>query len=68
MKIKTISRSDDFARELKTDIFKVQKNLDATLHPFEKQREYTRALNATKLDKLFAKPFVGQLNGHVDGI
>ncbi|TSK20212.1 Regulating synaptic membrane exocytosis protein 2 [Bagarius yarrelli] len=31
-------------------------------------REYTRALNATKLDRVFAKPFVASLDGHRDGI
>lgn len=45
------------------------RNLDPGLHPFEKAREYTRALNATKLERMFAQPFVGQLgDGHVDGI
>ncbi|KAJ3337616.1 rRNA-processing protein sof1 [Kappamyces sp. JEL0680] len=29
---------------------------------------YTRALNATKLERMFAKPFIGSLEGHVDGI
>ena len=31
-------------------------------------REYTRTLNAVKLDKVFAKPFVAALNGHMDGV
>lgn len=45
------------------------RNLDPALHPFERAREYTRALNATKLDRLFAAPFVAQLGrGHVDGV
>jgi WD repeat and SOF domain-containing protein 1 len=34
----------------------------------EKAREYTRALNAVKLERLFAKPFVGALSGHSDGV
>lgn len=38
------------------------------MHPFAQEREYTRALNATKLGKLFAKPFVAALSGHLDGI
>lgn len=45
------------------------RNLDPALHPFERAREYTRALNATKLDRMFAAPFVAQLGrGHVDGV
>jgi hypothetical protein len=38
------------------------------LHPFEGLREYTRALNAVKLERVFAKPFVGNLDGHQDGV
>ena len=68
MKIKTISRSEDFSRASSLDIYKVQKNLDPDLHPFERAREYTLALNATKLSRLFAKPFLYSLSGHVDGI
>ena len=31
-------------------------------------REYTRALNSTKLERVFAKPFIGSLDGHKDGV
>jgi WD repeat and SOF domain-containing protein 1 len=55
-------------RERPTDPLKVFKNLDPTYHPFERAREYTRALNAVKLEKVFAKPFVSSLSGHRDGI
>ena len=45
------------------------RNLDPALHPFERAREYTRALNATKMDRMFAQPFLAQLGrGHVDGV
>jgi len=30
--------------------------------------QYTRALNATKLERVFAKPFVAALSGHNDGV
>lgn len=43
-------------------------NSDPSLHPFEKAREVTRALNAVKLERLFAKPFLGSLEGHRDGV
>ena len=46
----------------------VPRNFDPSLHPFEEAREYTRALNAVKLDRVFAKPFVGSLDGHYDGV
>ena len=38
------------------------------LHPFEAEREYQRALNAVKLERVFAKPFLGSLDGHRDGL
>jgi WD repeat and SOF domain-containing protein 1 len=68
MKVKTISRKSDFSRERKGDIFNVSKTLDESLHPFVKQREFTRALNQAKLSRMFAKPFLFQLQGHSDSI
>ncbi|KAG5271026.1 hypothetical protein AALO_G00175050 [Alosa alosa] len=69
MKVKVLSRNpDDYVRETTRDIHRVPRNYDPTLHPFEVPREYTRALNATKLERVFAKPFVGSLDGHRDGI
>ncbi len=61
-------RSEDFARSRSGDIYRVQRNLDPVLHPFERAREYTRTLNATKLGRMFAKPFVAALSGHVEGV
>lgn len=69
MKVKVISRNpDNYLRETKKDIHKVFRNYDSALHPFEEAREYVRALNATKLERVFAMPFVGNLDGHKDGI
>ncbi|XP_067124022.1 DDB1- and CUL4-associated factor 13 [Centruroides vittatus] len=69
MKVKVISRNpDDYIRETKKDIHKVQRNFDPSLHPFATSREYVRALNAVKIEKIFAKPFLGSLDGHRDGI
>jgi WD repeat and SOF domain-containing protein 1 len=68
VRIKVISRdSVKFTRETPLDIQRVSRNIDPELHPFEKPREYTRALNAVKLQRVFAKPFVGDLTGHIDG-
>lgn len=53
-------------RETKHDIHKVFKNYDPKLHPHAQEREYKRALNATKLERVFAKPFIGNLSGHGD--
>lgn len=49
-------------------ILLVSRNYDPSLHPFEVSREYTRALNATKLERVFAKPFLASLDGHRDGV
>ncbi|XP_014790792.1 DDB1- and CUL4-associated factor 13 [Octopus bimaculoides] len=69
MKIKLLSRNpDDHLRETKDDIRKVARNFDPKFHPFEASREYVRALNATKLERTFAKPFIGCLEGHKDGL
>ena len=38
------------------------------MHPFARARERTRALNAAKMDRLFAKPFTAALEGHVDAV
>ncbi|OXU21653.1 hypothetical protein TSAR_004143 [Trichomalopsis sarcophagae] len=69
MKVKVLSRNpDEYLRETKRDIHKVPRNYDPALHPFEASREYTRALNAVKLDRVFAKPFIGNLEGHKDAV
>lgn len=69
MKVKVLCRNpDNYVRETKKDLPRVPRNYDPLLHPFEVPREYTRALNATKLERVFAKPFVGALEGHRDGI
>lgn len=69
MKVKVLVRNpDDYCRETKRDVFKIPRNFDPKLHPFDVAREYTRALNATKLDRVFAKPFIGSLEGHRDGV
>jgi hypothetical protein len=38
------------------------------MHPFARARERTRALNAAKMDRIFAKPFVAALEGHMDAV
>ena len=64
-----ISRNPaDYTRERAQDIFKLPRNLNPALHPMEKAREYQRAVNATKLERAFAKPFIGALAGHADGV
>ncbi|KAL2222743.1 WD40-repeat-containing domain protein [Thermoascus aurantiacus ATCC 26904] len=69
MKIKALSRPTALQQTPGSSVTKLPRNLDPALHPFERAREYTRALNATKLERMFAAPFIGQLgSGHVDGV
>lgn len=69
VKIKAICRdSNDYKRQTNTEIEKVFRNTNPNLHPFHKAREYVRALNAVKLERVFAKPFLFSLNDHTDGV
>ena len=69
MKLKTISRSfESSSRESRSELRKVHKNADPKLHPFEKAREFTRAVTSAKLGRLFAAPFIGALSDHSDGV
>ncbi|KAI9683982.1 MAG: rRNA-processing protein sof1 [Bathelium mastoideum] len=69
MKIKTLSRSTASHQAPGSNVSRQPRNLDPALHPFERAREYTRALNATKLERMFAAPFLGDFGrGHVDGV
>ena len=69
LSVSVINRTEEeFTRERAQDHVKVFKNADPSLHPFQKAREYTRSLNAVKLEKMFAKPFLYALDGHADGV
>jgi hypothetical protein len=69
MKFKALARSEKACtKELASDVRMRPRNTAPELHPFAKAREYRRALNAVKLEKVFAKPFVGALDGHTDGV
>jgi WD repeat and SOF domain-containing protein 1 len=68
-KIKVLSRPASSIQAPGAAVARLPRNYDPAQHPFERAREYTRALNATKLDRMFAKPFLGSLGrGHVDGV
>ncbi|KAF2661790.1 WD40 repeat-like protein [Lophiostoma macrostomum CBS 122681] len=69
MKIKALSRSAASAQAPGSNVQKATRNLDPDMHPFERAREYTRALNATKVERMFAQPFLASFEpGHVDGV
>ncbi|KAF4352007.1 uncharacterized protein LOC115699717 [Cannabis sativa] len=69
MKVKVISRStDEFTRERSQDLQRVFRNFDPNIRSQEKAVEYVRALNAAKLEKIFARPFIGAMDGHMDAV
>jgi WD repeat and SOF domain-containing protein 1 len=68
MKLKVINRSEEeCTRSRRNDVTKVHRNLGPEMHPFDKQVEYTRALTAAKMDRMFAKPFIASFM-HDDGV
>ncbi|KAJ5575447.1 Sof1-like protein [Penicillium hetheringtonii] len=69
MKIKALSRSTASQQAPGSGVVRQSRNLDPSQHPFERAREYTRALNAIKMERMFAAPFLCQMgDGHVDGV
>eukprot|EP01112_Ceratiomyxa_fruticulosa_P008827 TRINITY_DN2287_c0_g1_i1.p1 TRINITY_DN2287_c0_g1~~TRINITY_DN2287_c0_g1_i1.p1 ORF type:complete len:474 (+),score=88.38 TRINITY_DN2287_c0_g1_i1:60-1424(+) len=68
MKVKTISRDVSFVGRGSATSISFQRNLDPSLHPHEVPREYTKALNSAKLQRMFAKPFIASLSGHFDSV
>ncbi|KAL4076823.1 WD40-repeat-containing domain protein, partial [Scleroderma yunnanense] len=44
------------------------RNLDPLMHPFSRSRERMRALNAAKMERMFAKPFIAALGGHIGAV
>eukprot|EP01052_Picozoa_sp_SAG31_P001886 SAG31_NODE_63_length_28659_cov_23.074685_21_plen_397_part_00 len=69
MKIKVLNRNAaECTREGTNDLQRVFRNPDPSLHQFERAREYTRALNAVKIDRMFAKPFLHAMDSHTDGV
>ncbi|KAF6001340.1 rRNA-processing protein sof1 [Cyanidiococcus yangmingshanensis] len=66
MRVHCLTRSE---RELKeTAVASTVRNLDPVIHPFERAREYKRALNAAKIERVLARPLVSAHEGHADGI
>lgn len=69
VKVKAISRSElEWTKDRSTEVPKANRNYDPKFNPMAKQTEFTRAIRAAKLDRMFAKPFVSALPGHRDTI
>eukprot|EP00667_Euglena_gracilis_P030591 EG_transcript_42497 len=69
LQVQALSRDPlKYERGAKTELRRVERNLKPKYHPHEKAREYVRAVNAIKWEKLFAKPFICALNDHLDTV
>ncbi|CRG98163.1 40S ribosomal processing protein, putative [Plasmodium gallinaceum] len=69
MEIKILHRNpDDYKSSTSTSNYKHIRSFDKNIHLFQREIEYKRALNATKIDKIFAKPLVKCLDDHDDSI
>lgn len=69
VKVVPMARSDyNLVRQKVTDAHRRLYSSDEALNPNMRAVEYTRALTAAKLDRMFAKPFVAALEGHIDSV
>lgn len=67
MKIHTISHKE-MQKERKNDTPRARHCKEKSYHPFLLEREYKKALNAVKIERLLAKPFVSAITYHKEGI
>lgn len=70
MKVKTLKREiASVERECIGDLKRSSRNLNPQYHPMQRAREYTRAVTAAKMSRMFAQPLIGNLgNGHMDAV
>ncbi|EZG55933.1 SOF1-like domain protein [Gregarina niphandrodes] len=64
MKVRVLARDS----ELYTRGKKSENNHAPDAHPLKNLQEYQRALAAAKMERMFAKPFVAALEGHLDAV
>lgn len=68
MKVKLIDRSEAaYTKQRAGEAHRVFHNPDPLLHPFHHAHEVKRALNAAKLNRIFAKPFLSAF-AHSDAV
>ncbi|GAB64756.1 ribosomal processing protein [Plasmodium cynomolgi strain B] len=69
MEVKILHRNpEEYKNNPGASTYKHSRNVDSNIHLFQREIEYKRALNATKMDKIFAKPLVKCLDGHDDSV
>ena len=67
VKISTVTRTPKSSqRSTKKDLHKISRIIGMRANPFQASRELKRASIAAKLSKIFAKPFIGAMQGHSD--
>ena len=67
MKVKVLHHTEESAmRGFNRERHRVRKNPGPLLHPFERVKEYTRAVRTAQLDRMFAKPFLGAMDAQSD--
>jgi WD repeat and SOF domain-containing protein 1 len=69
VRVHTISRSRlEWTKDRDAELPRAHRNYDPVQNPMARQVEYVRAVRSAKLDRMFAKPFVGALSGHQDSV
>ncbi|SOV11281.1 40S ribosomal processing protein, putative [Plasmodium sp. gorilla clade G2] len=69
MEVNILHRNpEEYKNNKGTSNYKHVRSFDKKIHLFQREIEYKRALNATKMDKIFAKPLIKCLDGHDDSI
>ena len=69
MKVKLATRRpEDFEKARAGDVPVQPRNLDPAMHPMERATEYHRAVQAAKMDRMFAAPLRCALEGHADAV
>ncbi|KMZ89047.1 hypothetical protein PVMG_04800 [Plasmodium vivax Mauritania I] len=69
MEVKILHRNpEEYKNNPGASTYKHSRSVDPNIHLFQREIEYKRALNATKIDKIFAKPLVKCLDGHDDSV
>ena len=64
-----ISRSKvEWTKDRAGELPRANRSYDPQQQPMSAQVEHTRAVRAAKLDRMFAKPFIGAMAGHRDTI
>jgi len=64
-----ISRSKvEWTKDRAGEVPRAHRNYESGPAPMAKQTEYARAIRAAKMDRMFAKPFVAAMSGHLDTV